>query len=483
MNNINIEALLNTLTPMNFTAQSGAPKTDGSTDGLFLSLLQSFAGGLGGEAQTETGGTSPGNWLATLFGLFAPDGAPDNLLPTPDSTGEASDGTDETVSLTNMMAAIQALAAENLPGTLTAEQVMQAFGQAAETPSVAPDDSSPQKSLDAIAAELGLAQNPALIAALAQLQQNAAEPAAQTGTETGSSPAAVTPNTDTLPPTIAAAPAADTIPAGSTPTQMPPIGTTTAEDGNANTANVPQPKSAAAMPTGGAKPDTAAAATFVKTLTAAQNGQPSAAQPAQPPLAAQPAAAAVTPAHTETTSGEKTAALPADVPTIAAAQPSAAQPVFAPPTVDAPAAPTLPNIPALHQLVDSISVLKQSGQTTVRLQLHPASLGQVLVQMHVHNGDVTVQMLAETSKAQSLIQNHLPELKAAFSAQGVSTGALNVSVGSDASAFAAPRRQTFYRQNNGNAAAPAAHDEITDVSSAPRPATRHYPAGRIDYHV
>ncbi|NJN92627.1 MAG: hypothetical protein HC875_00370 [Anaerolineales bacterium] len=56
----------------------------------------------------------------------------------------------------------------------------------------------------------------------------------------------------------------------------------------------------------------------------------------------------------------------------------------------------LPEIPALHQLVEKISLMKQDGGTEVRLHLQPESLGQVLIQLHFADGDVSVRMLAET---------------------------------------------------------------------------------------
>jgi flagellar hook-length control protein FliK len=119
------------------------------------------------------------------------------------------------------------------------------------------------------------------------------------------------------------------------------------------------------------------------------------------------------------------------------------------------ASPKLPNIPALHQIVESVGLMTQQGHTKVHLQLYPEELGQVLVQLHIANGDVTVQMLAETPQAQSLIQDHLSQLKAAFAGQGLQANGLSVAVGSDASAFDTPNGQANdgfqkpnYRQTN-----------------------------------
>ncbi len=490
MDGINVEALLSTLMPMNFTPQSGGAQAATGTDSLFLNLLQSFAESTGGEAAAEVAqtGASPGNWLATLFGLLAPSGAPNNLLPTPDSSGEASDGTDETVSLTNMMAAIQALAGENAGGTLTAEQMMEAIAQSAEDTLLATDGSLPlstndtatKKSLDVMVAELGLAQNPAMLAALAQLQQQT-----QTAVEAGGNVAATgTQHTDPSP--LAAVMAQLTGESKAPKTTAQPTQTDTAP---ANTvATEAKPASVAPAVSTAAKPAAEPAVMFDKALNTAQaqNAQTSpTTQNTQPsPAASTVPAAEMSSTHTEPASGEKAMVLPAGAPPLTAPQTSSAPAVSAPAAPAVPQHPALPNIPALHQLADTISVLKQNGQTAVRLHLHPESLGQVLVQMHVHNGDITVQLLTETGKAQSLIQNHLPELKAAFSAQGLTTGGLDVSVGSDASAFAAPQRQNFNWQTDSRKPAPATTvDGVSDMDTAPKTRLNRRLSGRIDYQI
>ncbi len=511
MNGINIETLLNTVAPMTMPTNIAASSQTaaGNADGLFLSLLQSFAGATGGEGTAEdaqaTATAPPNDWLATLLNLLAPSGTPNTLLPTPDSTGEASDGTGETVSLTDMMAAIQSLAGQAPDNPLTAEQVMRAFTESVGKSMPAAGQSAPAvllsnkkltDTMDAIVEELGMAQNPTILAVLTQLQQPTAPPTvADAGSETvaasgesvvnGSPPAmviaqltnAVNGTTPQNAPAAAAQPVA--------PTDTP----VTPNDGGASASPAqpaPSPKFSTpspSMPTPADAPAVVKPATnFVETLTTAQSNQTTAAPTTQ---AAVPVTPGVPVAETtDTPSGEKSVALPTDAPTVTAPQSPAAPPVSAPAVAEAPAASNLPNIPALHQIVDTMAVLKQNGQTAVRLHLHPESLGQVMIQLHMNNGGVTVQMLAETTKAQSLIQNHLPELKAAFSTQGLNTGALDVSVGSDASAFAAPRRQTFNWQSN-----PRRHTSSSPVEGlshvqqmSQTPSNRHA-SGRIDYHI
>jgi len=112
-------------------------------------------------------------------------------------------------------------------------------------------------------------------------------------------------------------------------------------------------------------------------------------------------------------------------------------PKLVPASRGVPAEPVagLPAVPALHQIVRAVELISQRGDHEVRLQLQPPALGQLLVQLQVSDGDVSVRMLAETSQAQSLIRDHLPELKAAFTAQGFQVDQLAVAVGADMSAF------------------------------------------------
>jgi|GEM_PF-2295834 len=479
MDGINVEALLSSLAPMNFAAQSGSPPASTDADGLFLTLLQSFAGSIGGDGQAEAAQTTapPGDWLAMLFGLLAPSGTSNK--PTPDSSGEASDGTGASVSLTDMMAAMQSLAGDALTGSLTAEQMVQAFTQSAKDASAFGDiEGEPLQQLpEKMTERAELAQNPALLAMLSQLQMNAASPQ-QPAETTADTVAAATLIAETSQPKTVPVQLTDA--ATTAENQAQPQTTAQPTLTHAGKATPAAPTIAApesTVPTAG-KPAVNPAVSFEKTLNVAQNTQPT----PQPATTTFPATETV--AQPQPAGSEKMAALPADAP-IASAPPASAPPmVSTPPAVDAPATPTLPNIPALHQLVDTISVLKQNGQTAVRLHLHPESLGQVLVQMHVHNGDVTVQLLTETGKAQSLIQHHLPELKAAFSAQGLSTGALDVSVGSDASAFSAPQRQNFnWQADSGRHTVSSVPEDGNEISpTRPMPRNRHT-SGRIDYQI
>lgn len=120
------------------------------------------------------------------------------------------------------------------------------------------------------------------------------------------------------------------------------------------------------------------------------------------------------------------------------------------PAVESASTFHLPNIPALHQITDSIGILSQQGQTEVRLHLQPETLGHLWVQLHIVDGNVAVQMLAETPQAQALIQDHLAQLKMAFAAQGLQINGLSVAVGQDNPAFNLPGRRSNGGSNGTN---------------------------------
>jgi hypothetical protein len=128
-----------------------------------------------------------------------------------------------------------------------------------------------------------------------------------------------------------------------------------------------------------------------------------------------------------------------------------AVPDFAPanplPNVAAVQAPAdLPDLPALQQVIDTVEFLSQQGETEVRLHLYPKELGQLHVHLQVIEGQVVVRMVAESSQAQNLIQDHLVQLKAAFSAQGLQVDQMTVNVGNggaEANPFGQPSRNSF----------------------------------------
>lgn len=157
-----------------------------------------------------------------------------------------------------------------------------------------------------------------------------------------------------------------------------------------------------------------------------------------------------------------------------------------PKTVDAPqqTAP-MPELPVLKQISESAKIFRQQGATSVRMHLQPEELGQVLVQLKVVNGEVSVHVLAESTKAQSLIQDNLAQLKTAFNNQGLNTQHLEVALGSDASAFNQSRQQSgSWNRQNGSAkqSSSAAFPSINAVDAPSRNRVEGL-SGRVDYQI
>lgn len=503
MTAINIEALMSMMKP-NLLQNSAMPtaQSTGKPDGLFLNLLQSLTGQANGAeaAAGNSAGTAPGDLLATLLSLLAPQGAPDNLLATPDpNSGEATDS-EPTLSLTNMMTAVQSLTGQSQTDASVLAQMMQSLsGNSPELETALlerlqksnADGEKMPEALSIVMQELGMGTNPALMAAMLNVKSETSSPentvaaTVESGTsapvipETGS-------NSQPLPATAQSQPASN-VPATSSAQSAAIAGeaaSVTIESTPNGTPAKGAPATTAPATQSPAAPAETTSQPFEQTLTRATQTQTT--QPTQTPQVT--ASTQQMTAATAETAQPKKPAQEISLPVANVTQPAPATPaqVIPTPVIDAPASPTLPNIPALHQITDSISMLKQNGQTAVRLNLHPASLGQVMVQLHVTNGDVTVQLLAETSKAHALIQQHLPELKAAFNAQGFGNGSFDVAMGNDASAFNAPRRQPFNWGNPANSNGQSVANGVDGIQpdGTPRGSPpSHLSAGRIDYQV
>jgi flagellar hook-length control protein FliK len=126
-------------------------------------------------------------------------------------------------------------------------------------------------------------------------------------------------------------------------------------------------------------------------------------------------------------------------------------------------------VPAIQQIVKAVQLISEQGESEVRLRLQPPELGHLLIQLKVGNGDVSVRMLAETVQAQHVLREHLAELKSAFADQGFQVNDLDVALGADMSAFDAPQRgldawENDQSQNQSNT--PVA-GEVNEPSSAP----------------
>jgi flagellar hook-length control protein FliK len=438
---MNVEALMGMSGAM--PQQQGAIVSEEGTPGSFSQILKALVAEVDvqGSQEVNVSNGSP-NWFGVLLSLFGQHAA--GYESALDPTGEASSLTqdeasasltqDETsVSLTELITALQPLVDQDLAASL--------FEQDGETNSVeavdpitveAVDDATDIATLNGLLSLLSatLPLSPAVLDQLASGNLTEAEIVARA--------------VNTLPANAAPViPVAGNATDGNPQAPLPAAAEAVARAGNNATESqqasfpakttAPETSETGKMPTATAT-QSATTADFARSLVglkpSANNSYSSvevagdtSVQPAIEPQVELPSSAAQ-PAVSVDASGTS----------------SASQVVASEPLVQA--APELPNIPALHQVVDSARLITRQGETQVRLHLHPESLGQVLVQMHVVDGDVSVRMLAETLQAQTLLQDHLPQLKAAFAAQGLQANGLTIELGSDASAFDTPDHQT-----------------------------------------
>ena len=439
---------------------AGPPSTKGSGDNAFFQLLQALMAAQ--NKQTLPAVTAQANggadWLAALLSTLRVTGS----TPVPAEEALPPNPTELAMPLTDLLAALQPMVNQSLAGL-----------QAGDTPQAAPHAAAGERDQSDVGAAGSLLELAALSAVLAALPvaqasgdstaagiQSQPHPAAPV---TSASPVAVSP---VQPANVPArgAPVIGTVGTVEARAQPPPEGFQAVVDAASNTlAAAPSYQSSMTGTAGGRAPQATDAMPAPQATDAMPAPRAMDAMPAPHPVDAAPApvtaGAAVTglaaradaeprvPVTRPANSGGAAAVvaegarpeLPVQ-PLASAAVPSAPVPGAAAEPVSRPL-PGLPDVPVLHQVVRAVEVLQQGGAHEVRLQLQPPALGQLLVQLRVSGGDVSVHMLAETAQAQNVIREHLPELRAAMAAQGLQADNLAVTIGNHLSAFDMAYRQ------------------------------------------
>jgi flagellar hook-length control protein FliK len=67
-----------------------------------------------------------------------------------------------------------------------------------------------------------------------------------------------------------------------------------------------------------------------------------------------------------------------------------------------------------------------NGLSEAKITLIPEHLGQLQVKIAMQNGQLTAQLMAETTVARDLLENQLPQLRAALQSQGIQVEKLEV---------------------------------------------------------
>jgi flagellar hook-length control protein FliK len=124
-------------------------------------------------------------------------------------------------------------------------------------------------------------------------------------------------------------------------------------------------------------------------------------------------------------------------------------------------------------LCAQVSVLAQGGVQRAELQLNPADMGPISVQIELDGKQARVDFGAEVAATRTLIQHSLPELASALQAQGLSL--------SGAGVFEQPP------ERRGNAPAAGAERSLRRAAavaaSTPRTLAVSAPQGTIDLYA
>lgn len=484
MNAVNIEGLMATMSQATLASRpTGNAASQQAPEVSFLEVLQTFAGTVGTpglQAQNASGATVPG-WLSSLMVML---GQTTEQGVTPDPIGEASFATSGVeVSLTDIMAAVQSMVSQDAQAGLALGQNSAKNAAVSAGAPATIGKAETDTETDTTAATLNLIAS-AMSSSVAATVVTTDTPSGNVTATNATQPAETASLTQTSRAAIAvtANASAETGAATATASQNTPTNAALNPAAALNNATATQAET---------QPQTQATNTTAQSGTSfAQSLANAAGEAATAKVdSATPNGATATQQHTANT------AAPTQAETASSGQPNTVDVPFnvtQPANATAPgsvvqvaqtvATPELPDIPALRQIVESAEIIKQQGETAVRLHLQPKDLGQVLVQLKMVNGEITVQMLAETAKGQALIQEHLPQLKTAFNAQGLTADHLDVAMGNDASAFNTPRRQHADTWSSR-----ASRNNITVDEPAPLNRTHHSSpsrgAGRVDYQA
>jgi flagellar hook-length control protein FliK len=86
----------------------------------------------------------------------------------------------------------------------------------------------------------------------------------------------------------------------------------------------------------------------------------------------------------------------------------------------------------IRHIAERFHVMRRDSDTRVNLQLHPAELGKLRIDLSVKNGTVRANVVASTQIAQEIIEKNMPRLRSILEQQGFSIDEILVSNSSPA---------------------------------------------------
>jgi flagellar hook-length control protein FliK len=86
----------------------------------------------------------------------------------------------------------------------------------------------------------------------------------------------------------------------------------------------------------------------------------------------------------------------------------------------------------IRNIAERFHIMRRDSDTRVNLQLHPAELGELRIDLSVKNGTVRANVVASTQIAQDIIEKNMPRLRSILEQQGFSIDEILVSNSSPA---------------------------------------------------
>lgn len=82
----------------------------------------------------------------------------------------------------------------------------------------------------------------------------------------------------------------------------------------------------------------------------------------------------------------------------------------------------------MRQIMDYMRIQLKPGMSSLEMQLHPASLGNLQIQIASKGGAVTAQFVAQNETVKAALESQMIQLKESFAEQGVKVEAIEVTV-------------------------------------------------------
>lgn len=93
-----------------------------------------------------------------------------------------------------------------------------------------------------------------------------------------------------------------------------------------------------------------------------------------------------------------------------------------------PSGLSVPSGTIVDQMIAHFSVNRQMESSSVNLKLHPQELGEVRMEIKIHQDNIKAHIIAQNPQAEEMINRHLPRLREALEQQGLHLQQIDVTV-------------------------------------------------------